>query len=1216
MTPSAASRPQDLLRDRWNGPLVTSYAQNAEDVRLLRLFASKPEGFYVDVGAGDPVQHSVTKLFYDAGWNGINVEPGPTFDRLAWLRPRDVNLPYAIASSAGEAEMWFTSPDSGLSSLFRPQDDLLPPGVTVTSKAVTTARLDEILHRHASGRHIDFLKIDVEGAERAVLESFDVDAIRPTVLIVEAVAQLDFEPTHSEWEGLILEHGFVRAAFDGINCFYVAAEDSDLVPALEYPISALDRFVLHDATWRRDSSVASADDVGPMDPRVPEERTRKVAAEAREANRELEAIRATLSWRITRPLRAVRELQGRLGSRGSGTETAGRGRPEPAEDTVATEASVDELAPSVRACSARVLQIADLLDGREVSAAAPLAPDVLLDDALERLEHALERSDAPVEATSWLALVAADGQYPSHEMVEAVARLARSSGAAEVTTFLRHRLAHSIGAGLAGTCRLDIVKDSVVIVVETTVDTDLHTGIQRVGRETISRWLDVSPPPALAAFDPQRDAVKLLADTERDRIRAWRHHLPDSGAPIQRRIPATATDNPLVPWRCRVVVADLLFNRQHSRAIATLATSSVVDALSFMCFDLIPVVAPETVDDGITALYCDYLSAVKRAARITTISEQVARDFTSYTTMLRTEGLAGPQVVAHPLPTEAPALSETVLAQGLASLELTGLPLVVVVGVHVPRKNHMSVLEASERLWKDGHSFELLFIGGVDRTSGQVFDRYVRHLRTTGWPVRVLRRATEAELWAAYRAARFTVYPSLIEGYGLPVAESLVCGTPAITSSYGAMAEIASGGGALVIDPRNVDELEEQMRLLLTDDELLERLERRSAQPRLRKLGSLRRGRLELPGRGRPRARPRPRSPSLPIRWSLDGRKPALEVLDRAMEGDERVEHGRLEATLLFQVRPQGALQKATDERRGWRSPSARQALADLPSQLSGCLENRRPRIVLRASGSNCTSFARIRKPVANELARPLGLESLDDLLLSAQADGARLVLSLPDGAQAPSCSIDVGFSPTGAGSVRPPRVGDVHEPIGHEVAVLLRHELEVPGVARRDDRFPARHRFRHRQAEALAAMKRDVAVARRDVRVPLLGGDVAVAQEDVFPTAGEREEPIELVRLPVASVDALQDEDRALSGSERTREGVDDSCGVLALAAPEVEDEQEREAFRQLELGPGAERTRERLRGHGNDVNGNVDLAHDRLADVLARDPELVEKHRRGALG
>ena len=139
-----------------------------------------------------------------------------------------------------------------------------------------------------------------------------------------------------------------------------------MFPALEYPISALDRFVLHDATWRRDSSVASADDVGPMDPRVPEERTRKVAAEAREANRELEAIRATLSWRITRPLRAVRELQGRLGSRGSGTETAGRGRPEPAEDNVETRASADELAPAVRACSERVLQIADLLDGREV----------------------------------------------------------------------------------------------------------------------------------------------------------------------------------------------------------------------------------------------------------------------------------------------------------------------------------------------------------------------------------------------------------------------------------------------------------------------------------------------------------------------------------------------------------------------------------------------------------------------------------------------------------------------------------------------------------------------------------------------------------------------------------------------------------------------------------------------------------------------------------
>jgi hypothetical protein len=53
-------------------PLI-SYAQNAEDVLLWRALGAVQDGFYIDVGANDPQEGSVTKLFYDAGWHGINV---------------------------------------------------------------------------------------------------------------------------------------------------------------------------------------------------------------------------------------------------------------------------------------------------------------------------------------------------------------------------------------------------------------------------------------------------------------------------------------------------------------------------------------------------------------------------------------------------------------------------------------------------------------------------------------------------------------------------------------------------------------------------------------------------------------------------------------------------------------------------------------------------------------------------------------------------------------------------------------------------------------------------------------------------------------------------------------------------------------------------------------------------------------------------------------
>ena len=110
------------------------------------------------------------------------------------------------------------------------------------------------------------------------------------------------------------------------------------------------------------------------------------------------------------------------------------------------------------------------------------------------------------------------------------------------------------------------------------------------------------------------------------------------------------------------------------------------------------------------------------------------------------------------------------------------------------------------------------------------FDAYVERLQAEGVRVRVERRVSEKELWGAYTRARFTVFPSLIEGFGLPVAESIAAGTPVITSNYGSMAELAGGGGALLVDPRNVDDLEEQMRRLLTDDVLVEQLRREARE--------------------------------------------------------------------------------------------------------------------------------------------------------------------------------------------------------------------------------------------------------------------------------------------------------------------------------------------------------------------------------------------------
>jgi len=141
-----------------------SFAQNLEDVALYRALGHIEAGFYVDVGAHDPVADSVTKAFYDRGWHGINVEPVQTWHaRLAAARPRDTNLQLACASRDGTLRL-YEIPGSGLSTAdaaiaARHAD----AGYAVREYDVPCRRLDGIFAEHRVGE-IHFLKIDVEGA--------------------------------------------------------------------------------------------------------------------------------------------------------------------------------------------------------------------------------------------------------------------------------------------------------------------------------------------------------------------------------------------------------------------------------------------------------------------------------------------------------------------------------------------------------------------------------------------------------------------------------------------------------------------------------------------------------------------------------------------------------------------------------------------------------------------------------------------------------------------------------------------------------------------------------------------------------------------------------------------------------------------------------------------------------------------------------------------
>lgn len=318
-----------------------SYAQNREDVVLWRALRDVRAGRYVEVGANHPRHDSVTRAFYDSGWSGVTVEPVPSYVALhRQERPRDTQVEAAVTSRPGGTVTLHVVGGTGLSTLVDSiGEDHARVGLAVDEVTVRAATLDAVLDESlAEDDPIHFMVVDVEGAEREVLESIDLRRRRPWVLVVEATAPSNgrsedrtIRPTHTEWEALVTGAGYVFCQFDGLSRFYVAEEHADLAEALSVPAGPLDFFTTDELVrlrtevtglegvrdelerqtvhWRAVAiaqwSEALAAVAAAAAPQV-------VVDDGGAARAEVAAMRRTLSWRVTRPLRLARRVAGRV----------------------------------------------------------------------------------------------------------------------------------------------------------------------------------------------------------------------------------------------------------------------------------------------------------------------------------------------------------------------------------------------------------------------------------------------------------------------------------------------------------------------------------------------------------------------------------------------------------------------------------------------------------------------------------------------------------------------------------------------------------------------------------------------------------------------------------------------------------------------------------------------------------------------------------------
>lgn len=200
------------------------WSQNGEDEWLDRHFHRKAHGFYVEVGAYDGVNLSNTRYFEGRGWTGILIEPDPVMaDRCRQSRPRSKTFQCAAGAPGAEPYVTFHRVAGGeaYSSTTLDaahQQRLGKMGLEWQSMRVPQRTLDSILEE-VSPPAIDFVSIDVEGGELAVLQGFDLARWKPGVVLVENNAKRRAAAIRRYFVG----KGYAYSHSIDVNDFYLPA---------------------------------------------------------------------------------------------------------------------------------------------------------------------------------------------------------------------------------------------------------------------------------------------------------------------------------------------------------------------------------------------------------------------------------------------------------------------------------------------------------------------------------------------------------------------------------------------------------------------------------------------------------------------------------------------------------------------------------------------------------------------------------------------------------------------------------------------------------------------------------------------------------------------------------------------------------------------------------------------------------------------------------
>ena len=163
-----------------------SYSYGGIDSLILHIFKNQKNGFYLDIGCGHPIKNNNTYLLNKKGWSGINIDlDEENIDLFNSYRKKDVNLATAVSDKEGETDLYFYHSKSALNTISKENADFQKAKVSKIKK-IKTQTINKIIENSPfKDRKIDFLSVDVEGSELAILKNFDFAKYSPKVIVVE-----------------------------------------------------------------------------------------------------------------------------------------------------------------------------------------------------------------------------------------------------------------------------------------------------------------------------------------------------------------------------------------------------------------------------------------------------------------------------------------------------------------------------------------------------------------------------------------------------------------------------------------------------------------------------------------------------------------------------------------------------------------------------------------------------------------------------------------------------------------------------------------------------------------------------------------------------------------------------------------------------------------------------------------------------------------------